>query len=89
MIVPFEKSLLLLLQSGLSFEVRTTVHSELLSKKDIQEMLSYLENAGYTGDYYIQYFVNEVTTIGELGHSFKDLETENLSTEKIKVCFRG
>ena len=87
--IPFEKSLLLLLQSGISFEVRTTVHSELLSKKDILEMISYLENADYTGDYFIQHFVNGITSIEKLGHSFKELEKENLSTEKIKVHFRG
>lgn len=87
--IPFEKSLLLLLQSGIPFEVRTTVHSELLNKKDIQEMIGYLENAGYVGNYYIQYFVNGVPTIEKLGHSFKALEGENLSTEKIKVHFRG
>ena len=38
--IPFEKSLLLLLQSGIPFEVRTTVHSDLLNKKDIQEISS-------------------------------------------------
>jgi pyruvate formate lyase activating enzyme len=87
--IPFEKSLLLLLQSGIPFEVRTTVHSELLNKKDIREMISYLENAGYTGNYFIQHFVNGATTIEKLGHSFRELENENLSTQKIKVHFRG
>ncbi|WP_319800262.1 anaerobic ribonucleoside-triphosphate reductase activating protein [Flavobacterium sp. N3904] len=87
--IPFEKSLLLLLQSRIPFEVRTTVHSELLKKKDIQEMIFYLEAIGYTGNYYIQHFMNEVSTIEKLGHSFKELENENLSTEKIKVHFRG
>lgn len=87
--IPFEKSLLLLLQSGISFETRTTVHSELLGKKDIQQMIGYLENTGYTGDYFIQHFVNGAPTIEKLGHSFKELEKKNLSTEKIKVHFRG
>ena len=87
--VPFEKSLHLLLQSKIPFEVRTTVHSDLLKKNDIQQMLSYLENAGYTGNYYIQYFINGVSTIEKLRHSFKELEKENLSTQKIKVHFRG
>jgi pyruvate formate lyase activating enzyme len=87
--IPFEKSLLLLLQSGIPFEVRTTVHSELLSKNDIQQMISYLEKIGYVGNYYIQNFVNGAPTIEKLGHSFKELEKEKLSTEKIKVLFRG
>lgn len=87
--IPFEESLVLLLQSKISFEVRTTVHSELLKKNDIQQMISYLEKIGYKGNYYIQHFVNGATTIEKLGHSFKDLENENLSTQKIKVHFRG
>ena len=87
--IPFEKSLLLLLQSSIPFEVRTTVHSELLNKNDIQQMISYLEKIGYLGNYYIQHFVNGAPTIEKLGHSFKELESENLSTQKIKVHFRG
>jgi pyruvate formate lyase activating enzyme len=85
----FDKSLLLLLQSKIPFEVRTTVHSDLLKKNDIREMITYLENKGYEGNYYIQFFVNNTTTIEKMGHSFKELETENLSTHKIKVHFRG
>jgi len=85
----FEKSLIVLLQSDFPFEVRTTVHSDLLNKTDVQKMISYLENIGYSGNYYIQHFVNGATTIEKLGHSFKELEAKNLSTEKIKVHFRG
>ena len=87
--ISFEKSLMLLLQSEILFEVRTTVHSELLTKKDIQDMIQYLENLGYTGSYYIQHFVNGSLTIEKLGHSFKGLENESISTEKIKVYYRG
>ena len=87
--IPFEKSLLLLLENKIPFEVRTTVHSDLLNKEDIVQMISYLENAGYTGNYYIQHFVNGTATIEKLGYSFKELVNENLSTEKIKVHFRG
>lgn len=87
--VAFEKSLLLLLENEVQFEVRTTVHSDLLKKNDIQQMISYLGNIGYSGNYYIQHFVNGSKTIDKLGHSFRDLENEKLSTEKIKVHFRG
>jgi len=86
---PFEKSLHLLLESPLRFEVRTTVHSELLTEKDIQQMIVYLEKKNYTGNYYIQHFVNDVKTLGKLGHSFRELDSQKLSTPKINVHFRG
>ncbi len=86
---PFEKSLHLLLESPLPFEVRTTVHSELLTEKDIQQMIVYLEKKNYTGNYYIQHFVNDIKTLGKLGHSFRELDSQKLSTSKINVHFRG
>ncbi|MNX51039.1 Pyruvate formate-lyase 1-activating enzyme [compost metagenome] len=86
---PFEKSLHLLLKSQLAFEVRTTVHSDLISKKDMRMMIEYLENNNYFGDYYIQHFVNGVATLEKLWHSNRELENETLSTEKILVHFRG
>lgn len=86
---PFEKSLHLLLKSQLAFEVRTTVHSDLISKKDMRMMIGYLESNNYFGDYYIQHFINGVATLEKLWHSNRELENETLSTEKIKVHFRG
>ncbi len=86
---PFEKSLQLLLQSQLPFEVRTTVHSDLIPEKDLRKMVSYLENKNYAGNYYLQHFVNGVQTLEKLGYSNKKIEQEMLSTTQIKVYFRG
>ncbi len=87
--LPFEKSLHLLIESGLPFEVRTTVHSDLIDKNHMQAMIQYLEQQNYQGNYYIQHFVNGVTTLEKLGYSVKELKKENLSTASIKVHFRG
>ncbi len=86
---PFEKSLQLLLQSQLPFEVRTTVHSDLIPEKDLRKMIGYLENNNYTGNYYLQHFTNGVQTLEKLGYSNRKIEQEMLSTTKIKVYFRG
>ncbi|PWA07173.1 anaerobic ribonucleoside-triphosphate reductase activating protein [Flavobacterium psychrotolerans] len=86
---PFQKSLHLLLESQVPFEVRTTVHSDLICEKEIRLMIDYLENNNYIGDYYLQYFVNGVTTIEKLGYSFRELDGKNLSTENIQVHYRG
>lgn len=86
---PFEKSLQLLLQSQLPFEVRTTIHSDLIPEKDLRKMIAYLENKNYAGNYYLQHFVNGVQTLEKLGYSCKESERAALSTKTIKVHFRG
>ena len=86
---PFEKSLHLLLKSPIKFEVRTTVHSDLIDEKEARMMVHYLENNNYTGNYYIQYFKNDVETLGNLGYSTRNLNPETLSTTTIKVHFRA
>lgn len=53
----FSKSLdLLCQQEKASFEVRTTVHTDLLNEEDIICMMRDLENRGYQHPYYIQNF---------------------------------
>lgn len=64
----FEKTLDLLLEKQMNFEIRTTVHSDLLSKKDIQEMIYFLERKNYSGTYYIQKYFNDTVTLGELSN---------------------
>lgn len=45
---------LMSLKKEFAFEVRTTWHSELLSKKDIQEILDDLNSKGYDSSFYLQ-----------------------------------
>ncbi|MGO4905021.1 hypothetical protein [Flavobacterium sp. W20_MBD1_R3] len=87
--LPFEKSLRLLIESQLPFEVRTTVHSDLIDKNQMKAMIQYLEQQNYQGNYYIQHFINDVATLEKLGYSVKEMEKENLSTPSIKIHFRG
>ena len=56
----FEESLSLLVGTDVPFEVRTTVHSDLTGLEDLQAMVSFLQQVGYTGSYYIQHYVNDV-----------------------------
>jgi len=62
----FSKSLDLLLHSDIAFEVRTTLHSDLLNPDDINAIISDLYNRGYQNNYYIQEFVDTKTTIAKL-----------------------
>src|SRR5699024_2854969 len=65
----FAESLMLLNRSDTPFEVRTTVHSELLSNDELRDMVDFLKQAGYRGNYYLQYFVNDVPTLAPVGFS--------------------
>lgn len=93
----FEHTLSLLIASGQKFEVRTTVHSDLISEADLRNMIRYLSLMEYTGTYYIQQFVNGVPTIGNLGDSsnapedrgaFSGLKNMACSRYHINIVFR-
>jgi len=84
----FEKSLSLLIQHGIGFEVRTTVHSALLSSNDLAEMATYLESKGYSGNFYIQNFVNDTPTLSDIGPSGRKLVTSDFDFTKINVIAR-
>lgn len=64
--VEFEKTFLLLKQSSIPFEIRTTVHSDLLSHQDVQAMINYLEKHQYSGKFYLQNYLNNTETIGNI-----------------------
>ena len=85
----FEESLSFLLRSGLPFEVRTIVHSELLSREDLGRMADYLGRKGYTGTYYFQHFVNGIPTIASLPHSIRQPGLEELAAGEIAIGVRG
>lgn len=84
----FEKSLRILLNSKLPFEVRTTYHSDLLDENDLQKMIVFLEASQYQGNYYVQHFRNDAKTLGHVGYSKRNIAEQNLSTNKINVVFR-
>ena len=65
----FEKTLQLLVAGNCNFEVRTTIHSDLLNQSDIQEMVSCLEKNKYKGNYYLQNYINNTNTLGHLKNS--------------------
>ncbi len=85
---PFEKTLDLILKAKIPFEVRTTYHSDLLTEEDLEAMVDFLEAKNYIGNYYIQYFKNNVNTLDKLNHSKNKLNCEKLSTSTIKIILR-
>ena len=79
----FEASLELLLKEDVVFEVRTTLHSDLLNEDDINEIVSDLEERGYDGTYYIQDFVQDVATIGEIENPKANFDRNKVSSTSL------
>ncbi|MGC4234772.1 MAG: anaerobic ribonucleoside-triphosphate reductase activating protein [Niabella sp.] len=65
----FTRTLQLLVGASLPFEVRTTVHSALLQQGDIEQMCQVLKEQNYTGNYYLQYALNNVAMLEDLPDS--------------------
>lgn len=77
----FEQTLKILTsQSKIPFEVRTTVHTDLLDENDINHIIDDLNTRNYTGTYYIQNFLNDNDrpTLGNLPSQTKPFKTEKL-----------
>jgi len=86
----FAESLSLLNGAGIPFEVRTTVHSDLINGEELRAMVAYLQNAGYSGRYYIQHYVNDVPVLEKaLGRSIRSGDPSALSTDRIQVVSRA
>ncbi len=84
----FEKTLDIILQAKIPFEIRTTYHSNLLSNEDLATMIQFLESKNYPGNYYIQYFRNDVKTLSKLERSNNKIDCEKFSTSRIKIFLR-
>lgn len=69
----FESSFTLLRDSQISFEVRTTFHSDLLTPSEIGKMRDWLRERGYQGAYYVQGFVGDKGSLGDLRESKNEL----------------
>jgi pyruvate formate lyase activating enzyme len=83
----FLDCLSLLQMTKTPFEVRTTVHSELLVEEDLKEMIEVLTVKNYYGNYYLQPFRNGVETLKKMNASQSKAFT-HLSTPTIWVQMR-
>lgn len=74
----FAQSLELLLGSKIPYEVRTTIHDDLLSTEDINQMINFLHVKGYRGTYFLQNYLH-VKTLGNLKEPTNKLNPQKLS----------
>ncbi len=75
----FNETLQLLIDSDLPFEIRTTVHADLLGENDINSIIEDLHVKGYKGTYYIQNFLYDENTIGKLKPPKKHFDRSKIS----------
>ena len=83
----FAKTLNYLIAKDFPFEVRTTVHSDLLRAQEINRIIDDLYNRGYQGVYYLQPFLFTDTILSKLKEEKSTFEREKLS-DKLKVVWR-
>lgn len=83
----FERSLTLLIASGVGLEVRTTIHPDLLDAEAINAILLRLEDAGYRGTYYLQHF-RPGTTLGNIRAASTTFDVAHLHTPSFAVEIR-
>ncbi len=83
----FSDTLDLLIKSDIIFEVRTTLHNDLLNIDDINSIIKDLKSRGYTKKYYIQKFLDTGTNIGNLQNSSTLFDESKLSKE-LEIIWR-
>ncbi|WP_024789574.1 anaerobic ribonucleoside-triphosphate reductase activating protein [Lebetimonas sp. JH292] len=85
----FEKTLEMLINSNVEFEVRTTVHTDLLDENDINKIIKILKDKSYKGKYYLQnFFETDKETIGNIGPQKRKLDRSQIISS-IPVEFRN
>lgn len=83
----FSKTLDLLIDGNINYEVRTTLHNDLLHEDDINAIILDLSQRGYHKKYYIQKFLDTGSNIGNISTSMKNFETSKL-LKNLEIEFR-
>jgi pyruvate formate lyase activating enzyme len=83
----FEDTLNYLINKQITFEVRTTIHNDLLDENDINFIIDDLVYKGYKDNYYLQSFLDTEDNIANIKQSFKSFEKSKIST-KLNIIYR-
>jgi len=83
----FSDTLEILLKSKIEFEVRTTIHNDLLNVDDINAIIYDLKNRGYDKTYYLQRFLDTKINIANITKTSKIFNELGLS-KALKIIWR-
>jgi pyruvate formate lyase activating enzyme len=81
----FQQTLRILISGKIPFEVRTTVHSGLLDKENIHQMIDILKEINYPGTFYLQNFLNNVPNLGNYNEYSEKLNAFQNTKLKIEI----
>ncbi len=88
----FSKSLDIINNSNISFEIRTTVHSEILIERDIFKIIDDLYSRKYKGIYYLQNFLKDKKTLSNTANQKRVLDINIIAKyakNKVEIEFRN
>ncbi len=87
----FEKTLNYLIDIEFDFEIRTTVHRDLLDEDDISYIINDLKEKSYKGTYFLQNYLDTPNNIGDINESNKifNLEAIKDKNDSIKINYRN
>jgi len=83
----FSNTLQLLLDKNFDFEVRTTLHSDLLNENDINDIIKDLDTKGYNKTYYIQEYLDTDSSIANLQIPTQNFD-KSLLLDSLNIKFR-
>ncbi len=83
----FSKTLNFLIKSDVTFEVRTTLHYDLLDENDINIIIDDLIQRGYRNSYYLQNFLDTQSNIANISAPKKSFD-ESLLCKDINLVWR-
>lgn len=84
----FETSLTQLLDDGVELEIRTTVHADLLSEPDVNNIIADLEGRGFRGKYYLQNF-RRSNTLGNLQAPMRNFDISKIIKPSFEIRYRN
>ncbi len=85
----FLETLKTLQAAAIPFEVRTTLHSTLLTAADIKAMAQVLADEAYPHSYYLQQFFPDTSTLGQLDNDYRPIQLEDLLPSPIPIRMRA
>ena len=85
----FLETLKYLIQKGQDFEVRTTVHTDILDENDINSIIKELHSFGFKGKYFIQNYMHQDKILGDLKEQKRALNRDKIISNLININFRN